>query len=194
MLATLQRRHCCGLLQSLVRFNRQQQPELAVIAQPRAGQLQQALQGQAVIVPSQIAGLVISAPTGAEKRRIADDAVIAVADGRGKLLDRAGMQVQPLRPRAGGEIARRVLTGAGIEFHRVNLRLAALRQHQTEQAGASTDIQNAAGARHRHQRAEQTGMGGHPHAAVRLLDPELFELEPVVVFALPHRALRPPAF
>lgn len=137
-----------------------------------------------------IAGLVIGAPTVGEKWWVADDAVVLPVVGWCKRLQCQRMQVQPRRPRARGEIAGGILTGAGIDFERVDLGAAALRQHQAEQAGAGADVENVPAVGHRHIGTEQAGMGGDLHAGVPLLYPELFELKPGIVFARAHLALR----
>ena len=137
-----------------------------------------------------IAGFTLGAPTGSKKWRIADNAVVAAIGRWLKLLQRRAVQVQPRRPRACGEIAGRILTGAGIEFERIDVGAAALRQHQAEQAGASADIKNVPAVGYRHIGTEQTGMGGDLHAGMPLLHPELFELKPGIVFARAHLGLR----
>lgn len=100
------------------------------------------------------------------------------------------MQLQPGGPRACRKIADRILTGAGLQFERVDVGRAALGQHQAEQTGAGADIEDLPAVGDRHISAEQAGMGCDFHAGVALFDPELFELKPGIVFARAHAVLR----
>lgn len=155
-----------------------------------ARRCQQIGQRQRIIMPGQVAGIAVSAPTVSKERRIADNAVIASLYWRRELLQGGGVQLQACRPRAGSKIAGGILTGTSVEFDGIDMGAAALGQHQAKQAGAGADIEDLPAVGHRHIGAEQAGMSGDFHAGVALFDPELFELKPGIVFARAHAVLR----
>lgn len=99
----------------------------------------------------------------------------------------------PPRPGGGGRVLAGLLRRMLIQLHRIDaaIGVAALGQHQGDEAAAGANVEDPAGLAERCPGAQQNAVGAHLHGAAIVLDVKLFEGK-TAVSCHPTPVLYPP--